>query len=207
MLDRYLRTSKEQTLSPAALRLLRPVHPTTITVVALGVGIGAGVAAWQQAYLLALALWLLNRLLDGLDGTVARLQQKQSDLGGYLDVVLDTLAYVLLPLGLALAADTAAGYLSLALLLASFYLNSASWLYLAALLEKRKAGAQARGELTTITMPGGLIEGTETIIFFCLFLLFPSAMVVLFLVMAALVLFTVGQRLVWAVRHLAPPGA
>lgn len=202
MIDKLLRSPKEEILAPLARSPLRTIHPNAITLVAFGVGLAASLAAWQQATLLALGLWLLNRVLDGLDGTLARLQHKESDLGGYLDIVLDIIVYAAIPLGLALGVHTTAGYLALALLLSSFYINAASWMYLAALLEKRKSGARTQGELTAITMPGGLIEGTETIIFYTLFLLVPWAMVPLFVTMALLVLVTVGQRLVWAVRNL-----
>ncbi|NJP07697.1 MAG: CDP-alcohol phosphatidyltransferase family protein [Chloroflexaceae bacterium] len=202
MLDKILRSPKEQMLSPVAYRLLRPIHPTSITITAWAIGMFAAIAAWQQAYLLALLLWVLNRLLDGLDGTVARIHQKQTDLGGYLDVLLDTSIYCALPLGLALAANTPAVYLNLALLLGSFYLNTASWMYLAALLEKRQHGANAQQELTTVTMPGGLIEGLETMIFFALFLLFPASIGPLFAIMALLVVVTVIWRLSWAIRHV-----
>jgi len=101
--------------------------------------------------------------------------------------------------GLTVAVGTPVAYL--ALLLASFYLNGASWMYLAALLEKRNAGAAARGELTTVTMPAGLVEGAETVVLYTLFLLFPGALVPLFGLMAVLVLFTVGQRVAWAARR------
>lgn len=202
MIDKVLRSPKEQALAPVALRLLRSIHPTAITLVAFGVGLAAAVAAWQQAYALGLVLWLLNRILDGLDGTVARLYHKQSDFGGYLDIVLDIAVYAVIPLALALGINTPPVYIALGVLLGTFYINSASWMYLAALLEKRNRGAAARGEMTTVTMPGGLIEGAETIIFFSLFFLFPQALVSLFVVMALLVLATSAQRLVWAVRHL-----
>jgi phosphatidylglycerophosphate synthase len=202
MIDKVLRIPKERALTPLALHLLRPIHPTQITLVSFGFGLAAGVAAWQEAYILGLAFWALNRLLDGLDGTVARIFQKQSDFGGYLDMLLDIVTYAVIPLGLALGIGTTAGYISMAVLLGSFYINAASWMYLAALLEKRQHGAATHGEQTTITMPGGLIEGTETVIFFCLFFLFPQAVIPLFWLMALLVLITAGQRLAWAVRHL-----
>lgn len=202
MIDKVLRYPKERVLEPIALRLLRSVHPNAITIVACGVGIAAAVAVWQQAYVPALVFWLLNRVLDGLDGTVARLTNKQSDFGGYLDIVLDTVVYAAIPIGLALGVGTNAAYLALVFLLASFYINGASWMYLAALLEKRNSGATARGELTTVTMPGGLIEGAETILFYTLFLLLPGTLVPLFSVMGALVLVTAAQRLVWAIRNL-----
>jgi phosphatidylglycerophosphate synthase len=197
-----LRTPKEYLLRPIAHRPFRSVHPTAITLLALGVGLGAAAVAWQQMYMLALLLWLLNRLLDGLDGTVARMTQKQSDLGAYLDILSDTIVYAAIPLALALSVATPAAYLSVALLLGSFHLNTASWIYLAALLEKRKHGATSQREMTSVTMPSGLIEGGETIIFFCLFLLFPQAIVPLFLLMALLTLTTAAQHWRWAATHL-----
>jgi phosphatidylglycerophosphate synthase len=202
VIDKVLRAPKEYVLTPLVRGPLRRLQPTTVTIAAAVVGIAAAAAAWQGAYLPALGLWALNRILDGLDGTLARVTGQQSDLGAYLDIVLDHIVYVAVPLGLALAAGIPAAYLALALILASFYINGASWMYLSALLEKRNAGAIARGELTTVTMPGGLVEGAETVVLYTLFLLFPSALMPLFGLMAALVLFTAGQRVAWAVRHL-----
>lgn len=202
MIDKALRAPKETLLTPLMRGPLRRLHPTTVTIGAAVVGVAAAAAAWQGAYLLALGLWAANRVLDGLDGTLARITGQQSDLGAYLDIVLDHVAYVAVPLGLALAAGTPAAYLALALLLASFYVNGATWMYLAALLEKRSVGAQARGELTTVTMPTGLVEGAETVVLYTLFLLFPGALVPLFGLMAVLVLLTAGQRVAWAARAL-----
>lgn len=203
MVDKLLRGPKEQLLSPIALSLPRSIQPVTITLVAFGVGLCAALAIWQQAYWSGLVLWLGNRVLDGLDGTLARVHARQSDWGGYLDMLLDTVIYAAIPIALVLAQPSAAAWLSLAVLLGSFYVNGASWMYLAALLEKRSQGAHARGELTTITMPGGIIEGGETVLFYTLFLLVPGALMPLFWTMALLVFATVGQRLFWAWRGLA----
>lgn len=202
MVDKLLRIPKEQALTPVAMHLLRRIRPTTLTLFAFSVGGAAALAIWQGYYLLGLVLWLLNRVLDGLDGTLARITDQQSDFGGYLDIMLDTVMYAIIPTALAFSVDTPHAYQVLILLLISFYVNSASWMYVAALLEKRRAGATASGELTTITMPSGLIEGTETIAFFVLFILFPHAIVALFIVMALLTFATIGQRLIWAARAL-----
>ena len=129
-------------------------------------------------------------------------QHKQSDFGGYLDILLDVVIYAALPIALIVTTPSTAGYLSLTFLLAAYYLNSTSWLYLAAVLEKRQSGAAAQREQTSVTMPSGLIEGAETVVFYCLFLLWPTQSVLLFSVFAVLVLVTVGQRLVWATRAL-----
>jgi len=207
MVDKLLRGPKEQALAPVALHLLRRIHPTTITLLAFGVGGAAALAIWQQQYMLGLGLWLLNRVLDGLDGTLARITNQQTDFGGYLDILLDTVMYAAIPTALAFSVGTTAAYQSLVLLLIAFYLNCASWMYVAALLEQRRAGAATSGELTTITMPSGLMEGAETIGFFVLFMLFPSAIVPLFITMALLAFATVGQRLIWAARALAGPSS
>jgi phosphatidylglycerophosphate synthase len=202
MIDKLLREPKEAALRPLLRGPLRTIHPIGLTLAAAGVGLAAAVAAWQGAYMLGLVFWGGNRLLDGLDGTLARVTGRQSDFGAYLDIVCDHLIATALALGLALAAGTAAAYLALALLLGSFYINAATWMYLAALFEKRSAGAWTRGELTTVAMPSGLIEGAETVLFYALFLLFPSALVPLFLLMAVLVLLTALQRVLWAARAL-----
>ena len=151
---------------------------------------------------ISLALWLINRFLDGLDGELARMCELESDLGGYFDIMADLAVYTLIPLGLAFYVGTPAAWLALAVMLAVFYVNAGSWMYLAALLEKRRQGALARGEVTSITMPAGLIEGAETIVFYCLFLLLPQFIVPLFVLLASLVVLTTLQRLVWAYRYL-----
>lgn len=202
MVDKLLRLPKEMVLGPLAAGPLRRVHPTTVTVAAALVGVAAGLAAWLGAYWPAIVLWAINRVLDGLDGTMARSSGRQSDLGAYLDVVLDHVVYAAVPLGLALATNTAVAYLALALMLSSFYVNASTWMYLAAIFEKRHAGASARGELTGVTMPAGLIEGSETVLFYTLFLIFPGALVPLFGLMAALVAITAMQRAIWAVRYM-----
>lgn len=202
MIDKALRIPKEQVLTPIAARWLHDVHPNVVSLAGFGIGVAAAGAVWQQWYGWGLALWIANRVVDGLDGTAARVHGKQSELGGYLDILLDTLIYALIPSAIVLGMPSQAGWLSLLFLLISFYLNAASWMYLAALLEKRRLGAAAQGELTTVTMPTGLIEGTETVVFFTLFLLFPAAHVWLFSLMGLLVFATVAQRFRWTVQHL-----
>ncbi|MCB0154482.1 MAG: CDP-alcohol phosphatidyltransferase family protein [Anaerolineae bacterium] len=201
MLDILLRETKDWFLMPLAGRL-RPIHPIPITFIGLAFGLLAGWLIFQQQYGWGLVAWWLNRLFDGLDGTVARVTHKQSDLGGYLDILFDFVVYALIPISLVLSAPSPATYLALTLLLAMFYINAASWMYLSALLEKRAQGAKARGERTSVTMPAGLIGGAETIIFFSLFILLPQQIIYLFSLMAILVVFTMAQRIVWAVRHL-----
>ncbi|MCB0099407.1 MAG: hypothetical protein KDE46_26925, partial [Caldilineaceae bacterium] len=85
-------------------------------------------------------------------------------------------------------------------LLSSYIINLLSWTTLSALLEKHKL--QTSGRLTSIEMPTGLVEGAETIAFYTLFLLLPTYLAPLFLIMAALVFFTASQRIWWAYHNL-----
>lgn len=195
MFDASLRNVKDRLAEPIAVRL-GSVSPNALSLAALAVGIGAAVLAAEELYGWALVFWLANRMLDGLDGLIARLHDKQSDFGGYLDIVVDFVVYALVPIGLVFGAPTTERYLALALMLASFYINAASWMYLAAVLEKR--GARDSQTSTTIVMPAGMIGGTETIIAYCAFLIIPARMTLLFSLFTVLVLVTVIQRLAWA---------
>lgn len=199
MFDEQLRGVKDGVFDPLA-QLLQSVSPWFFSAAGLLVGLMAATALWQQQYALGFGLWFLNRVFDGLDGAVARQCGKQSDFGGYLDIIVDFVVYAAIPAGLAVGRGETAVFLALIFLLSSFYVNGASWMYLAAILEKRKLAHSNR--LTTITMPTGLIGGVETIIFYTAFMFFPSYLVWLFSLMGLLVLLTIGQRLVWAWGHL-----
>ena len=203
--DILLRALKDRLLEPFA-RLLGPeIAPNAVTLLACLVGVGCGAAAWQQAYGIALALWAANRFLDGLDGTLARVHARQTDFGGYLDILLDFVVYTAVPTGLALGRPDAASLIACVFLIGSFFVNAASWMYLSAVLERRAVGAAARGERTTVTMPPGLIAGTETVVLYTLFLALPTHLRELFAVMGVLVYLTVAQRVWWAWRNLRPP--
>ncbi len=204
MLDRSLRVLKDRMMAPLARWAGDAVHPTVISVGAFVVGLGCCALLYRGSLVAALVLWVLNRVLDGLDGPVARQQGRESDLGGYIDIVLDLVIYALIPISAAAAAasPTDALWVSLAFLLASFYVNVGSWMYLAAILEKRGKGASGRGEQTTITFPTGLVEGAETMLLFTLIILLPGQLTALFWVIAMLVGITAVQRLVWAARWL-----
>jgi phosphatidylglycerophosphate synthase len=202
MFDRYLRGLKDRLLEPIA-RLAGPrVAPEAVTWVAFAAGLGSAAAILLGAMPLGLTLWIANRVLDGLDGTLARVHGRSSPYGGYLDILLDFVIYAAIPLALAAHDGTQPMALAGMLLVASFFVNAASWMYLSAILEQRREGAAARGEMTTVTMPPGLIAGTETVVFYTAFFVFPTSQRLLFHTMAALVMINVVQRLIWARKRL-----
>lgn len=199
MLDSQVRRLKDKLYYPLAKRLSK-APPALITVLALLTGLICVYLAAIGSVVPSLILWLTSRILDGFDGLIARIHGKQTDLGGYFDIVLDFFIYAAVPIGLVLSQPTSQNYFALAIMLASFYVNATSWMYLAAILEKR-ALREANTE-TTITVPAGLIGGTETISIYCLFLLFPNWMFFLFNIFSTLVFITIIQRSIWARNHI-----
>lgn len=185
---------------PVAEQLFSAIHPNVVSFVALGVGLLCAAATINGAFGLGLLLWLLNRVLDGLDGLVARVHHKQSDFGGYLDLLLDFIVYLAVPIALIYALPTSENLWGGLVLLSSYILNLLSWSTLSALIEKRQIQTSAR--LTSMEMPTGLIEGAETILFYVLFFLFPSYLAPLLWLMAVLVLVTASQRVWWAYYNL-----
>lgn len=203
MIDERLRSVKESATNPVARRLAGRVSPLVLTEISLVAGVGAGVLSAVGSRWMAVAMWLVGRCFDGLDGAVARFEHRQSDLGGYLDMMADTVGYAAVPIGVAVERPGTAVWVACALLLASFYVNTVSWTYLAAVAEKRRtAGTGPRGEYTTVHMPAGLIEGAETVVLFTLMLAIPGWSVALFGTMAVLVVITAASRVRWALRNL-----
>jgi phosphatidylglycerophosphate synthase len=199
MFDSSLRQVKDQLATPIAMRLGK-VSPVTVTWIAFVVGLGSALLVARGNYLWAVLFWSANRALDGLDGLLARLHDQQSDFGGYLDTVLDHVIYATVPIGLVMSAPSDERYLALAFMLTSYYVNGASWMYLAGIIEKRRVHDD--DTQTTILMPPGLIGGAETILAYYIFLFFPSRMAILFVIFGSLVFLTIIQRLIWARRNL-----
>lgn len=173
------------------------VSANLVTLVGLGFGIVAAVTIAFGATYLALIPLLLSRLADGLDGAVARASGK-TDFGGYLDIVCDFLFYGLVPMAFVWMEPQNAA--SGAFLLASFYFNGASFLGFAILAEKHGLETKAQG-IKSLYYSNGLLEGTETIVFFVLLCLFPSAFPVLAWIFGGLCFVTATLR-IWGASRL-----
>lgn len=200
MRDSILREQKDRLMTPMADYMMGSIHPNVVSFTALGVGLLSAAAIVNHAYAAGFGLWLLSRILDGLDGVVARAHNKQSDFGGYLDLLLDFIVYLAIPIALMIAQPTPATLWAGITLLAVYILNLLSWTTLSALIEKRSL--QTTNRLTSVEMPTGIIEGAETIVFYCLFILFSTYVPYLFTAMSILVLATAGQRVWWAYKNL-----
>ncbi|MFQ6551433.1 CDP-alcohol phosphatidyltransferase family protein [Aestuariibius insulae] len=157
--------------------------------------IAVGATGWALIPLLA------SRLADGLDGAVARASAR-TDFGGYLDIACDFLFYGVIPLAFVLNNPDANGAAG-AFLLTSFYFNGTSFLGYAILAEKAQITTEARG-VKSLYFTGGLLEGTETIVFFVLLCLFPGLFPALAWIFGALCFITAISRILLARRIFAP---
>jgi phosphatidylglycerophosphate synthase len=197
MLDARLRKLIDPPLDALGQRLAqRGVSADGITWGGFLVGCGAWGLLALQSYGWALALILLNRLADGLDGAVAR-HARQTDLGGYLDIVLDFLFYSGVVFFFAVGRPEQA--LPAAFLIFSFVGTGASFLAFAALAAKRGIATAARGA-KSIYYLGGLTEGTETIALFMAVCLFPDYFAWLAWIFGTLCWLTTAGRIYQAVE-------
>lgn len=172
MIDATILPLQKAALQPVAERLAhRGVKADQISLVGFLAGVGAFIALCFGQWLAALLLIFANRILDGLDGAVARIQGP-TDRGAYLDIALDMVFYALIPLGFAVAAPDM-NALPAAVLIVSFVGTGSSFLAFSAVAAKlgRKAP-----EFPTkgIYYAGGLAEGFETIAVFVAMCLLPD---------------------------------
>ncbi len=195
MLDRYFISPQEKLLRRPAEWLVRlGVSANMLTITGFLIGLGAVPLIALGQFGPALVAILLNRLLDGLDGAVARLSGP-TDCGAFLDIALDFFFYAAIPFAFVLA-DPVANGVPGALLLLSFVGTGSSFLAFAVIAERRG--------LTSLSMPkkglyylGGLAEGAETIAFLVLVCLLPQLFPLLATLFAGLCFVTALARWWW----------
>jgi phosphatidylglycerophosphate synthase len=200
VLDARLRRLIDPPLDRLSAPLVaRGITANAVTLAGFALGLGAAVAIAGRAYPLGLALLLLNRLCDGLDGAVAR-RRGLTDLGGFLDIVLDFLIYAAVPFAFALA-DPAANAPAAAFLIFSFMGTGSTFLAYAIMAAKRGVSTELRGRKSLYYL-GGLTEGTETILAFVLACLWPALFPWIALIFGLLCWLTTATRIAVAVETL-----
>jgi len=220
MLDASMRALLDAPLRRVAAVLDRPwVTPNRISVTGLVLGLGSAVAAGGQAWALALGLWVLSRVCDGLDGPLARRRRGEpgasgaSDgraaAGGFVDITADFLVYGATVLGVAIgvtAPVSEGGYggswLPFALVLLAYYVNGTAFLAFSSAVERT---GHRLDDGRTFSFLGGLAEGTETIAVHSLWLLLPFWAEPIAWVWAVVVGLSAAQRMIGGYRTLGSP--
>lgn len=175
MIDRTLSILIKPCVDSASRALIRiGLQANAITIIGFFIGIASVGLIANHHYLAGLALVLVSRALDALDGAVARLT-KPTDRGGFLDITLDFIFYASIPLAFAIA-NPAVNSLAAATLLFAFMGTASSFLAYASFAKKR---GDVPSTNKAITYLGGLTEAFETLLCFALMCLLPEHFAVL----------------------------
>ncbi|WP_294641665.1 CDP-alcohol phosphatidyltransferase family protein [uncultured Aureimonas sp.] len=193
MFDHRIIPLQNRVLVPMARVLAkRGVRADALSWTGFGFGVVAFALIWANWYLAGLLAIAANRLVDGLDGSVAR-ATRPTDRGAFLDIVLDFAFYTLVPLAFALA-DPAANALAAAVLIASFVGTGTSFLAFS-LIAERRGLRSAKFPAKGIYYVGALAEGAETIAVFVAMCLVPTYFPAIAYGYAALCAITTALRL------------
>ena len=120
MLDKFIVPILKRPLKRVAAQLhRRRIAPDTVTIAGFVIGLMAIPAVALGNPMLGLVCLLLNRIADGVDGELARLNTP-TDAGGFLDITLDFIFYAAFPLGFAIA-DPEQNALACAVLICLLY--------------------------------------------------------------------------------------
>ena len=191
MLDHRINKIIHPIMNGLANHIPRQISANTITLAGFAIGVMVVPLLWLKLYSAALAVILVNRFFDGIDGAVAR-KNGTTNLGGYLDITCDFIFYSVVIMGFALAAPENNG-LAAAFLIFSFIGTGSSFLAFAAAAEKQGISSDSHG-LKAFYFLGGLTEGTETILFFIILCMYPECFPILAVVFGSICWITVLGR-------------
>ncbi|MFG6490863.1 CDP-alcohol phosphatidyltransferase family protein [Microbacterium sp. P03] len=206
MLDRALRSFLARPLGAAAAAIDRPgVTPDGLTIAGLVLGVASATTAALQLWAVALALWLISRVLDGLDGTLARRRRGRAQLqgapsppseaGGFLDITADFVVYGASVVGIAIGATAQfdGPWWPFLLVLFAYYVNGTAFLAFSSIAERT---GRTIDDGRSLSFLGRLAEGTETIVVHALWLILPFWAWQIALVWSAFVAVSAVQRIV-----------
>ncbi|MCL6271428.1 CDP-alcohol phosphatidyltransferase family protein [Sansalvadorimonas sp. 2012CJ34-2] len=171
MLDRWTHAWVQNPLKLTAQNLPDSITPDKLTFTGFLIGLLSVPFLVLEWYIPVLIAVLLNRIIDGLDGALAR-HRGTTDAGGFLDITLDFVFYSAVIFGFALA-NPEQNALAAAFLLFSFMGTGSSFLAFAIMAEKHQID-RIQFESKSLHYMGGIAEGTETLLFYVAICLWPN---------------------------------
>ena len=212
MLDARARTLLARPLEALASGLDRRwITPDGLTLAGLVLGVGSAAAAAVQWWWVALVLWLVSRVADGLDGTLARRRILAAECagapvptsyaGGFLDITADFVVYGATVVGVAIGATVqfAAPWWPFLLVLLTYYINGTAFLAFSSIGER---AGRTIDDGRSLSFLGRIAEGTETIVVHALWLILPQWAWQIALVWAGFVAVSATQRIIVGYRAL-----
>lgn len=201
MFDKSIRSVLIPKLEIPAKRMVAAgISANQLTGAGFVIGVGCCVAVAFGQWWLGLVLWVVNRLVDGFDGIVARLTTP-TELGGYYDIMADFAIYfgVVVAIGVS-EPDARVAALVTGL---AYYLSGSSFLAWSSLAERLRLGGN---DGRSLNFPTAIAEGTETIAAMILVLALRDWAAVILWIWAGAVFVSVAQRMVWVRNRLGDPG-
>jgi len=156
------------------------ISPNLITITAFVVGLFCMFSVINKHLYIALALLWISGLLDVLDGTVARLLNKSTYAGMYLDLILDRMVEAAVIFGFAIAFPQF--YLAYIGFLIFALFNFTTFIVAGAIIPNKSSKG--------MHYDSGMIERTEAFIAFSLMMIFPAYIFYILLVFNTLMLIT-----------------
>ena len=140
----------------------------------------------------ALFVFLLGRILDGVDGIIAN-KTRITEFGGFIDIVFDLISYSLVPLAFILKDNSNAIFGSI--LLTTFFGTSSTFFGIA-IFENNKF--IKRNPEKSFFHVGGFMGGSITIFFLSLMYLFPEKFNLIALIFSVLCILGTIERIFYA---------
>lgn len=209
MIDRPMRALIARPVDALARAVDRPgITPDGLTLLGLAIGVSSAVAAGLQWWAVSLVLWLASRMIDGLDGALARRRRPaapanspHSEAGGFLDITADFVVYGATVVGVAVGATAGfdAPWWPFLAVLFAYYINGAAFLAFSSIAER--TGRQL-DDGRSLSFLGRIAEGTETIVVHALWLILPFWAAPIAIGWATLVGVSAIQRIITGYRAL-----
>ena len=169
MVDAQLNKLIHPILIPFAQTLIKfKIKANTITLIGFLFGLCCAFFIIKSMFLTAMLFLFLNRLCDGLDGVMARIDG-ETDIGAFYDIICDFIFYSIFPASF-IFLDISNSY-HITFLLLSFVATQSTFLASAWIIEKNKISI-SNNQKKSFFYTGGITEGFETIICFAAMLIF-----------------------------------
>ena len=146
----------------------------------------------NEFFIVALFVFLLGRILDGVDGNLAN-KTSITEFGGFIDIVCDFISYSIIPLAFILNDNSNAIFGSI--LLTTFFGTSSTFFGIA-IFENKKTINKNSGK--SFFYIGGFMGGAVTILFLSLMFLFPDKFNLIALIFSILCILSTIERIYYA---------
>jgi len=202
MFDRQIQQYTQKPLHHIAKFFLKFISPNHMTLIGFGFGVLMCISIIIDQYLIAIIFLILNRLSDGLDGVMARLN-KPTPQGGYIDIVFDFIIYSGFVLSFGLSNSQ---FLLMSTILLFCYIGTGTTFLAGAILQDHLNNLdrnifESNDEIKkSFHYTSGLVEGTETIIYMAICLFFPNLFNFITCIFAIFCLITIFSRIYISIK-------